>query len=256
MKRPTVRSCMLAWVVVVACGDDPNFERSGTNPETPVEPQFDESVGVANDDESASPGDAATSPPCGAAGEFDEVVDVDGYAQSFRLKIPENLAPGAPVIVQLHGALGSIEKMENVTDLPALAESEGFVLATPLGAEVAAGLGIWNAGACCGAPETDHVAALSAVIERTLERASCLDEGSVFVAGQSNGAMMAYRLACQVSDRLAGIITNAGYLANQPEGRSADERFECANYRPLPILHIHGLQDPLVPYGGNALGQP
>ncbi len=40
-----------------------------------------------------------------------------------------------------------------------------------------------------------------------------VDEEHVFVVGWSNGGHMAYRLACEMSGRIAGMTSFAGYMA-------------------------------------------
>src|SRR5262249_49623083 len=55
-----------------------------------------------------------------------------------------------------------------------------------------------------------------------------------------NGAMMCYRLAAEMSDRIAAIGTVAGTMAID----------ECRPKRPVPVIHFHGTLDPLVPLDG------
>src|SRR5439155_12228136 len=63
----------------------------------------------------------------------------------------------------------------------------------------------------------------------------------VYVTGISNGAMMAYRLACQLPGRLAAIGPVAGTMTT-----------ECGPATPTSVLHIHGLADQNVPFDGGA----
>jgi polyhydroxybutyrate depolymerase len=56
----------------------------------------------------------------------------------------------------------------------------------------------------------------------------------------SNGAMMCYRLAAELSDRIAAIAPVAGTMALEA----------CHPRRPVPVLHFHGTKDGLVLYGG------
>src|SRR5262249_2574796 len=58
--------------------------------------------------------------------------------------------------------------------------------------------------------------------------------------GMSNGAMMCYRLASELSDRIAAIAPVSGTMATE----------RCLNRRPVPVLHFHGTKDPLVSFGG------
>jgi polyhydroxybutyrate depolymerase len=66
------------------------------------------------------------------------------------------------------------------------------------------------------------------------------DPARVYVTGLSNGAMMSYRLACELADRVTAIAPVAGAL-------NVDD---CRPSRPLPVLAIHGTADEAVPYNG------
>ena len=57
-----------------------------------------------------------------------------------------------------------------------------------------------------------------------------IDETRIFAAGLSSGAMMAHRLACQLSDRIAAIASVAGALRID----------DCSPARPVSILEMHG----------------
>ncbi len=56
----------------------------------------------------------------------------------------------------------------------------------------------------------------------------------------SNGAVMACRLATELSERIAAIAPVAGAVGtenNQPK-------------RPVPVLHFHGTKDEYIPFLG------
>jgi polyhydroxybutyrate depolymerase len=55
---------------------------------------------------------------------------------------------------------------------------------------------------------------------------------------------MAYRMACQSADLIAGIASLAGMTFLEPS--------QCGPSAPVNILHIHGTTDATVPYGGGA----
>merc|ERR1712107_847794 len=84
----------------------------------------------------------------------------------------------------------------------------------------------------------DHV--ISAVA-----RAFNGSEQLAFVVGISNGGMMANRLACS-SSKVKALVAVSGPLV-QGTG-VASERFECS--RRIPVLHLHGDADAVVPYDG------
>ena len=65
-----------------------------------------------------------------------------------------------------------------------------------------------------------------------------MDEKRVYACGMSNGAMMCYRLAAELSDRIAAIAPVAGTIAIE----------ESKPKRPVPVIHFHGTKDTLVPF--------
>ena len=89
-------------------------------------------------------------------------------------------------------------------------------------------------------PGANDVEALERSLDQ-LEAAGCVDPARVFVTGVSNGGGMTARLACDLSERLAGAASVAGGYRSLPP---------CRPERPLPVLEIHGTADQVVPYGG------
>jgi polyhydroxybutyrate depolymerase len=87
--------------------------------------------------------------------------------------------------------------------------------------------------------DIDDVSFISKMIDDITTKYS-IDTGRVYVAGLSNGAMMAYRLACDIPDKIAAVIAVSGTLAVD----------NCDRAKDIPILHIHGDQDRNVPFNG------
>jgi polyhydroxybutyrate depolymerase len=67
-----------------------------------------------------------------------------------------------------------------------------------------------------------------------------VDPKRVYATGHSNGAMMCYRLAVELSDRIAAIAPVGGTM-----GVDVGE-----TQRPVPVIHFHGTLDKLVPWNG------
>ncbi|MEQ1722916.1 MAG: poly(3-hydroxybutyrate) depolymerase, partial [Pseudobdellovibrio sp.] len=64
----------------------------------------------------------------------------------------------------------------------------------------------------------------------------------IFATGMSNGAMMAYRLACELPETFAAIAGVAG----------TDNTTECKSSKPISVLHIHAKDDDHVLFDGGA----
>ncbi|HEX2737980.1 MAG TPA: PHB depolymerase family esterase [Acidimicrobiia bacterium] len=170
-----------------------------------------------------------------------------GRTRNFRLHVPTDLGERpVPLVIQLHGGGGAGRGIDRLTRFHDLADHERFVVVAPSG--VARN---WNDGRI--APRmraamkgVDDVGFIATLIDSIAARAP-IDRRRVYGVGMSNGAMMAGRLACQLSERIAAIAQIAGTAA-------ADAAQWCHPGRPVPVMQIHGTADPLVPYEGGPLG--
>ncbi len=163
----------------------------------------------------------------------------DGSVRTYRLYVPGSLRPGSQraLVLVLHGFGGSAAQAERAYGWDAEASRHGFVVAYPQGLRRA-----WNDAGLDRQPKVDDVAFLVRLIDRLSTRFA-VEPGRVYVAGMSNGGFMAERLACDAADRLAAI----GAVA-------ASRRAACAPSRPVSVMHVHGLEDPLVAWAGSAGG--
>ncbi|MGE5293477.1 MAG: alpha/beta hydrolase family esterase [Solirubrobacterales bacterium] len=71
-----------------------------------------------------------------------------------------------------------------------------------------------------------------------------VDWHRVYATGMSTGAIMVYRLASELSDRVAAIAPTAGPMGTQT----------CDPKRPVSVMHFHGTEDPAVPFVGGKDG--
>lgn len=153
-----------------------------------------------------------------------------------------HVPPGAPrtrrpVVVMLPGAGQTGAYAEQYTGYSALADQHGFLVAYP----TAAGASLfWNvSGKRAGKP--DDVAYLRKVITTLTGKEVCGDPARVGLTGGSNGGGMTAHMACAAADLLAAAAPVSGGYSSLPP---------CRPSRRLPILEIHGLRDPIVPYRG------
>jgi polyhydroxybutyrate depolymerase len=172
-------------------------------------------------------------------------IEINGERRAYRVHIPSAAAVGAPLplVIALHGHGATSASMPKLTGLNALADREGFFVAYPEGSSWR---GIpwrsWNAGRCCGygvSRAVDDVAFIRELID-TLARSHAIDRQRVFVTGASNGAMMAHRLACELSDRIAAIAPVAG----------TPQVDACEPSEPVAVIAFHGTDDAYVPFEG------
>jgi polyhydroxybutyrate depolymerase len=62
----------------------------------------------------------------------------------------------------------------------------------------------------------------------------------IYATGLSNGAMMSYRVACELSDKIAAIAPLSAVMMVE----------NCQPKRPVSVIHFHGTGDPAEPYNG------
>jgi polyhydroxybutyrate depolymerase len=169
----------------------------------------------------------------------------DGRSRHYRLFVPAALTGAAPLLVALHGGLGSGAQFEKGSGFDGLATSNRFLVAYPDGIGIGPNGGTartWDAQGCCGravALGVDDVAFIRAVVA-DVEAAHAVDTHRVFLAGHSNGAMLALRLACEAADVFAAAGVQSGALVSSP----------CAPAKPVSLLQIHGTADRNVPIDG------
>jgi len=85
----------------------------------------------------------------------------------------------------------------------------------------------------------DDVAFTSDMIDR-ISAEYCVNPSRIYATGMSNGAFMSYRLACELSNRIAAIGPVAGVSVADP----------CLPSRPVPVISFNGTGDLLVWYDG------
>ena len=191
---------------------------------------------------------AGTQPAAPAVGTVTDhtLVTADGLTRTYRLVVPVGVSSAAPLLVALHGGLGSGKQFEAASDFNDLATSNGFMVAYPDGVtrfpDGSGGARTWNAGKCCGPAVTrqiDDVAFLRAVV-KDVEANHPIDRSRVYTAGHSNGAMMALRLACEAFDVFVAVGVQSGSL----------ETSTCSPRRPVSLIQIHGTADTNIPIAG------
>ncbi len=151
---------------------------------------------------------------------------------------------GKPALVlNFHGGGAHARAHQRYVRMDALADRERFLVAYPDGTGPLQGMLLtWNGGACCGpaaAAQTDDVGFVRALLDDLAQRHP-YDRTRVYATGLSNGAMMSYRLAVELSDRIAAIAPVAGSMVVQ--------HFTPA--RPVPVMHIHSMDDAIALYQG------
>lgn len=169
----------------------------------------------------------------------------DGIERTAYLYVPTTYdgAKAIPLVLALHGGGGTAEGMIRLTQgLDGIAERESFIVAFPAGIDKQ-----WNDGREVNREgDIDDVGFLSTLIDHISE-AYAIDPKRVYATGISNGGFMSFRLACELSDRIAAVAPVTAAL-------SEDLYATCSPSQPVSILVINGTDDPLVPWEGATIG--
>lgn len=140
------------------------------------------------------------------------------------------------LLIALHGH-GSCGEDFRAAGFDAYAERLGFVVVYPDGIE-----GAWEFQGQNKGPH-DDLGFLRVLIDSLIE-AFGIDQNNVFVTGHSMGGFMAYRVATELSDRIAAVAPVAGLYV---PGKTPLQK---SVKKPLGILHIHAEDDEIVPIDG------
>ncbi len=163
-----------------------------------------------------------------------ETIVVDGETRTYRLHIPEGGGPH-PIVFSFHGLRSDAAHQERLSQFSTLADREGFIAVYPegLGAK-------WRFMSRSDADVLFTVA----VIEQLAGRTS-ITRDRIYATGISNGAQMAWRLACDRPDLFAAFgFVAGGYfkVCDTPVRRA--------------IILFHGTNDRLLPYDGRGRLMP
>jgi len=170
-----------------------------------------------------------------------ESIIVDGLKREFVTYLPAGFTANdkLPVIISLHGRLGTAERQMKFADFRPIADREKFIIVCPQGINRS-----WNDGR--GTPAykkgIDDVHFIDDLIKYIIKTYHA-DDSRVYVTGMSNGGFMASRLACELNEHIAAIAV-VGASMDKDEGYAP---------KSMPAMYIQGTKDPLVPFEGGTM---
>lgn len=145
-------------------------------------------------------------------------IDVNGVSRTYLTYMPESASDSMPVIIQFHGGTGTAQDAYFTSNFDATADEEGILMVYPQ-AETSTG-SVWNTihASEGNKVSSDDFGFIEAIINH-LSEDSRIDTSRIYVAGYSNGAAMAYQIACHLNDQIAGFAVMSGNFpleANYP----------------------------------------
>jgi polyhydroxybutyrate depolymerase len=163
-------------------------------------------------------------------GVLGEWVWSNGIKRTYSLHLPPSYDGSEPaaLVVLYHGAGGTGSGFQLYTGMDSVSDQFGFITVYPDGID-----NIW------GNIDIEFTKHLTEHLESRLT----IDPTRIYVTGFSNGGRLAVSLACALSDILAGAASVAAAM-------SVDDAAVCFPSDPIPVLFLHGTEDPTFPWDG------
>lgn len=164
-----------------------------------------------------------------------------GVRHDYFLALLEPAAGPTALVVALHGYDDTVAQFRDSTQLETGADLAGMAVLSSQASPDTVGKAALNVGE--GTADQDDLGNLMFAIE-DITATYDIDPKRVFLVGYSNGASMAYQLACSRADAFAAIVAVAGNI-------SARDWQTCDPEHRVPVLHIHGRDDDVVAMTGD-----
>src|ERR1700722_1829427 len=177
-------------------------------------------------------------------GDHTRSLAVSDLKRTYLVHVPKSYDGAKPfsVVLSFHGGGSNAEQMVKFCGLNETADKYGFIVVYPSGTGRLGTLLTWNGGNCCGYAMTnkiDDVAFTNALLD-DLAKVVKVDANRIYATGMSNGAIISYLLASELSTRIAAIAPVGGPMGTE----------KCSPMRPVPVIHFHGADDQFAPFKG------
>jgi polyhydroxybutyrate depolymerase len=151
-------------------------------------------------------------------------------------------AADAPIVMVLHGALGTGPQVRRSSGFDDWAKTAGVVAVYPSGEKR-----VWNDGRFDGDPSKAEITARNDVerllgLAQELDRQGLGDADRLYVIGHSNGGGMAMQIACARPDAVRGIAVIATKIPVAAPCAHPD--------MPVPAVFFYGTADGINPHDG------
>jgi len=209
-----------------------------------------------------------------SAQETKETITVENVDRSYVVHLPKGYDEKQhyPVVVLLHGLNQGADDMERLTRFNELADKDSVIAVYPSALQGRWNIGVqpapvqnyrrgpyrrpgWGGYPGGGYPRgggqrepgqqnratrSDDLEFFKNMLDKLGNKFS-VDSSRVYFAGLSDGGFMATKVACSLTERVAGVAT---------VGAAMPKTMVCVPSRPLPVVMINGTSDPVVKYDG------
>ena len=164
-------------------------------------------------------------------------INQEDVIRSYYMSYPNNAIGSTPLIINMHGFGSNAQEQQFYSEMDQIAHSENIAVVYPEGLNNA-----WNVFTFWDGNSYDDVGFISAIIDDIAENFN-IDLNRVYACGMSNGGYMSYRLACDLSSKIAAFGSVTGnFMINTELNDCLDQD------REIPIIHFHGTADEVVNY--------
>ena len=164
-------------------------------------------------------------------------INQEDVIRSYYMSYPNNAIGSTPLIINMHGFGSNAQEQQFYSEMDQIAHSENIAVVYPEGLNNA-----WNVFTFWDGNSYDDVGFISAIIDDIAENFN-IDLNRIYACGMSNGGYMSYRLACDLSSKIAAFGSVTGnFMINTELNDCLDQD------REIPIIHFHGTADEVVNY--------
>ena len=175
---------------------------------------------------------------------MERTLEHDGLTRTYLLYVPVDVGPDAPLIIVMHGYMGSAQLIMRYSAFNTLANQKGFIVAYPQGTIDQSGYRFFNVGYDTNvASKVDDIDFIK-VLTLKLQRQFNATPARTFLAGNSNGGDMAYLMGCTNSELYGAIASITGVFMKHFQNL-------CMPTKPLPVFQLHGTEDVISRYEGD-----
>ena len=178
--------------------------------------------------------------------DVEDTLMIFGRERFFRVHLPlgYNSQKEYPLVFVFHGGLGNPDNIEKVTNFSLKADKEEFIVVYPYGTgSFPKKLLTWNTWDCCGYAHKKNIndVAFIKLLLQKIKSEYMINDKMIYATGLSNGGMMCYLLACEMSDQFAAVAPVAATMFKVDSCSPANE---------LSMIIFNSLDDKQIPYEG------
>lgn len=229
----------LGLVLVTACS--PSDE--GGSPSSTIETQLELNEGISETEVPETTLEVKATTPAKSSVLESRSIIVGDFEREFLVKFPAEISGLTPVIIDFHGGGGSAIGQYFTSNFSRLSDHVEVALIYPQANESTGS--VWNTLRSQDGnkvAEVDDFGFISSIIE-TLKLDLAIDASKIYVSGYSNGAAMAYQIACHLNSDIAGFVVMSGLFPIEDE-------HPCLITHETPGIIVNGARDRERPMSG------